>query len=297
MLLFYPAGKVMDRYGRMWVAVPAMLLMGLGLIAVPFTSGIVTFALAAALMGLGNGMSSGLVMVLGADASPNVGRASFLGVFRLLADLGLGAGPLLLGGVAAVAGLASGVWFVGGVGLLGAVAMGGGCRARTAHPSRGSSSPSRDLLGPASRCGRRHPSEVLDELLAAGHEDGLPVVPPTAARVDAMLAGVGEPDDVLGLVPPLFEGADRPRRRLARGAGRLPAGGAADRGRGGAGGAGGPLQPAGHRDDDRCARGGGAGARPGTALTSGRAGSAGRRPAWAGRCRWRWPGSGARRRG
>ena len=42
MLLFYPAGKVMDRYGRMWVAVPAMLLMGLGLIAVPFTSGIVT---------------------------------------------------------------------------------------------------------------------------------------------------------------------------------------------------------------------------------------------------------------
>ena len=74
-------------------------------------------------MGLGNGMSSGLVMVLGADASPNVGRASFLGVFRLLADLGLGAGPLLLGGVAAVAGLASGVWFVGGVGLVGAVAM------------------------------------------------------------------------------------------------------------------------------------------------------------------------------
>ncbi len=123
MLLFYPAGKVMDRYGRMWVAVPAMLLMGLGLIAVPFTSGIVTFALAAALMGLGNGMSSGLVMVLGADASPSVGRASFLGVFRLIADLGLGAGPLLLGGVAAVAGLASGVWFVGGVGLLGAVAM------------------------------------------------------------------------------------------------------------------------------------------------------------------------------
>jgi hypothetical protein len=46
--------------------------------------------------------------------------------------------------------------------------------------------------------------EVLVSLLAAGHGDGLPVVPPTAARVDAMLAGVGEPDVVLGLVPPLF---------------------------------------------------------------------------------------------
>ncbi len=123
MLLFYPAGKIMDRFGRIWVAVPAMLLMGLGLIAVPFTTGIVSFSLAAVLMGLGNGMSSGLVMVLGADASPKHGRASFLGVFRLLADVGLGGGPLLLGGVAAAAGLVTGVWVVGGVGLVGAVAM------------------------------------------------------------------------------------------------------------------------------------------------------------------------------
>ena len=123
MLLFYPAGKMMDRFGRRWVAVPAMLLMGLGLLAVPFTTGIVSFSLAAMLMGLGNGMSSGLVMVLGADASPKEGRAPFLGVFRLLADVGLGGGPLLLGGVAAAAGLVTGVWVVGGVGLVGAVAM------------------------------------------------------------------------------------------------------------------------------------------------------------------------------
>jgi MFS family permease len=123
MLLFYPAGKVMDRYGRVWVAVPAMVLMGLGLIAVPFTSGVVTFSLVAALLGLGNGMSSGLVMVLGSDASPRAGRASFLGVWRLCADVGNGGGPLLLGGVAAVAGLASGIWVVGAAGLLGAAAM------------------------------------------------------------------------------------------------------------------------------------------------------------------------------
>ena len=123
MLLFYPAGKIMDRYGRIWVAVPAMVLMGAGLIAVPFTSGVTTFALAAALMGLGNGMSSGLVMVLGSDASPRVGRASVLGVFRLCADVGHGAGPLLLGGATAVAGLATGVWVVGAAGLVGAVAM------------------------------------------------------------------------------------------------------------------------------------------------------------------------------
>jgi hypothetical protein len=68
-------------------------------------------------------MSSGLNMVLGADASPSEGRAAFLGVWRLCADVGNGGGPLVLGGVAAVAGLASGVWVVGAAGLLGAVAM------------------------------------------------------------------------------------------------------------------------------------------------------------------------------
>ena len=47
-------------------------------------------------------------------------------------------------------------------------------------------------------------SGVLDDLLAAGHGDGLPVVPPTAARLSSMLAGIRAPDTVLGSVPPLF---------------------------------------------------------------------------------------------
>jgi hypothetical protein len=51
---------------------------------------------------------------------------------------------------------------------------------------------------------RADPAAVLDELLAAGHGDGLPVVPPTAARLAAVLAGVADPDAVAGQVPPLF---------------------------------------------------------------------------------------------
>ncbi len=35
MLLFYPAGKVMDRFGRLWVAVPSMLTMAVGLAVLP----------------------------------------------------------------------------------------------------------------------------------------------------------------------------------------------------------------------------------------------------------------------
>ena len=48
------------------------------------------------------------------------------------------------------------------------------------------------------------PAAVAADLLAAGHGDGLPVVPPTAARLDAVVAGAADPDAVLGLVPPLF---------------------------------------------------------------------------------------------
>ena len=123
MLLFYPAGKVMDRYGRVWVAVPCMLLMGIGVLMVPLTTGPLGLGLAAAVMGLGNGMGSGVGMVLGADASPREGRAAFLGVWRLFVDTGSSTGPLALGAVTAVAGLTSGVLVVGGMGVLGAAAM------------------------------------------------------------------------------------------------------------------------------------------------------------------------------
>ncbi|MDX2158444.1 MAG: hypothetical protein SFW09_18245 [Hyphomicrobiaceae bacterium] len=42
------------------------------------------------------------------------------------------------------------------------------------------------------------------ELEEAGLGDGLPLVPPTARRLEAMLAGVADPDAILGAVPPLF---------------------------------------------------------------------------------------------
>ena len=46
--------------------------------------------------------------------------------------------------------------------------------------------------------------EATAALLADGIGDGLPVVPPTPSRLAAALAGVDDPDAVLGAVPPLF---------------------------------------------------------------------------------------------
>lgn len=46
--------------------------------------------------------------------------------------------------------------------------------------------------------------DVTEALLDAGVGDGLPVVPPTLARLEAMLAGTADADAPLGPVPPLF---------------------------------------------------------------------------------------------
>ena len=106
MLLFYPGGAIMDRFGRVYVAVPTMIVLGLGFVLLPLTSGPTSVGLVAALMGLGNGISAGIVLTLGADASPPQDRAQFLGGWRVCSDLGNAAGPLVISVVSAFASLA-----------------------------------------------------------------------------------------------------------------------------------------------------------------------------------------------
>ncbi|WP_417234408.1 MFS transporter [Arthrobacter sp.] len=120
MLVFYPAGKVMDRKGRTWVAVPCMLVMGIALALMPLTGGPWTLLLVAMLLGFGNGIGSGIVMTLGADHSPAVGRPQFLGFWRLISDAGVMGGPVLLSAVTAAATLGAGVVAVAVVSLAGA---------------------------------------------------------------------------------------------------------------------------------------------------------------------------------
>ena len=111
MLVFYPAGKLMDHKGRRWVAVPSMVIMGAALVLMPFTTGFNTLLIAALAIGFGNGIGSGMIMTLGADHAPRHGRAHFLGVWRLMSDIGGSCGPALLaflaGGLSLAAGIAS----------------------------------------------------------------------------------------------------------------------------------------------------------------------------------------------
>ncbi|MGP0221677.1 MFS transporter [Paenarthrobacter sp. NCHU4564] len=121
MLVFYPAGKLMDRKGRQWVAVPSTVIMSLALVVIPFTGGFAPLLLAALLIGFGNGISSGLIMTLGADFSPDNGRSHFLGIWRFIADSGATGGPVLLSGLTAAVSLAAGVWATAALGFAAAL--------------------------------------------------------------------------------------------------------------------------------------------------------------------------------
>ncbi|PRB12871.1 MULTISPECIES: MFS transporter [unclassified Microbacterium] len=123
--LFYASGQVMDRFGRLWAAMPAMVLMGAGFLALSFThdldASVLWFGMFAAMLGVGNGLSSGILLTLGADVAPKREPAAFLGSWRTLTDAGGAVAPLMISGVIAVASLPVAAAAIGVVGLLGAV--------------------------------------------------------------------------------------------------------------------------------------------------------------------------------
>ena len=119
-LLFLPGGILIDRFGRWWGSVPSIAAMGIGFLALVGAHSPWSITLVAAFLGVANGLSSGIVMTLGSDASPSQGRAQFLSVWRLFADTGNALGPLVITAITAFAPLATAVAALGVVSLTGA---------------------------------------------------------------------------------------------------------------------------------------------------------------------------------
>ena len=120
MALFDPSGWLMDRFGRVAAAVPSMVVLGIGMMLLPLATTLVAVTVVATVLGIGNGLGAGLIMTLGADASPSDGRAQFLGGWRLCADLGRAAGPLALSGLSAVMSLGASAVVLGVGAVVGA---------------------------------------------------------------------------------------------------------------------------------------------------------------------------------
>lgn len=105
MSMFIPAGVLMDRFGRKFASVPSFAVMAIGIGMVPFAGSFMGLLIAALVIGLGNGLGSGAMMTLGADLAPEGATGEFLGIWRLIGDVGMVAGPLAVGFIAAWMGL------------------------------------------------------------------------------------------------------------------------------------------------------------------------------------------------
>jgi MFS family permease len=124
MSLFYPAGWIMDRFGRKFAYVPSFIIQGTAMALVPFTGSFVALLGATCLLGFGNGLGSGTMMTLGADLAPEDSRGEFLGIWRLIGDGGQTGGPIVVGYVADLFSLPVAIFVIAGAGLMAALTLG-----------------------------------------------------------------------------------------------------------------------------------------------------------------------------
>jgi len=117
MSMFYPAGLLMDRWGRKYAIVPCFLIQGLAMALVPITTSALTLLLCAAVIGFGNGLGSGTMMTLGSDLAPPDKIGEFLGVWRLIGDGGATGAPLAVGAIADALSLPAAALVMAGVGV------------------------------------------------------------------------------------------------------------------------------------------------------------------------------------
>lgn len=119
LLLVYPGGWVMDRLGRVWVVAVLLSVVSTSFLALPLAGTKGELLAVALVMALGNGLGSGIVMTLGADAAPARDRAQFLGAWRLMGELGHAGGTLGLSAVTALVSLPVAAVVLGATGLVG----------------------------------------------------------------------------------------------------------------------------------------------------------------------------------
>jgi MFS family permease len=117
MVMFGPAGFLMDRFGRKFATVPSFSIMAIGILMIPLASSFTGLLVAGLVIGLGNGIGSGTMMTLGADFAPQSFTSTFLSLWRFIGDSGQVIGPLVVGIVAEAFTLRQSAWVLAGCSL------------------------------------------------------------------------------------------------------------------------------------------------------------------------------------
>jgi DHA1 family multidrug resistance protein-like MFS transporter len=97
LVVIYPSGVLVDRYGRKSVIVPATFLAGVSLLLFLFAPSYTWFLAGCVVWSLASGVGGAAPAAYAADVAPPGMNAAAMSAFRMLADLGYVVGPIALG--------------------------------------------------------------------------------------------------------------------------------------------------------------------------------------------------------
>ena len=107
LLISFPNGMLMDRYGRKKSLIPGLLLFaGSALLMAQFTD-YLTVLITVLVFGLGEGICMGTSQVLAMDLAPESRRGAFMGMWSLFTNLGGLMAPLIMGAIGDAFGFAA----------------------------------------------------------------------------------------------------------------------------------------------------------------------------------------------
>lgn len=97
LLVTYPAGMLVDRYGRKPIIVPATILTGASMLLFSVAPGYAWFLFACLTWGGATAASGAAPAAYAADSAPAGMNATAMSTFRMLSDIGYVLGPIALG--------------------------------------------------------------------------------------------------------------------------------------------------------------------------------------------------------
>jgi MFS family permease len=97
LVLAYPAGVLVDRYGRKSVIVPATVAAGLSMVVFLAAPSYAWFLAACVVWSVAVGVSGAAPAAYAADVAPSGMNAAAMSTYRMLSDLGYVVGPIALG--------------------------------------------------------------------------------------------------------------------------------------------------------------------------------------------------------
>jgi len=123
LILLYPGGRLKDSMGRVSTFAACVVLLGVGFAIMPAGGTLVWFCVGIGVASIGNGLGAGINMTFGADLSPPIGRAKFLGYWNAIGQVGAFAGPALISAVTAALSLSAAIAILAAFPLAGAAWM------------------------------------------------------------------------------------------------------------------------------------------------------------------------------